>query len=55
MNFVIYADNGGHFHWRLDDKSGTPVATSAVGYPSEAAARKAAADVHDHAGTAGTT
>ena len=55
MNFVIYTDNGGHFHWRLEDDTGTPVATSASTYTSEAAARKAAADVHDHAGSAGTT
>ena len=55
MNFVIYADNGGQFHWRLNDDAGTAVATSAVGFTSQAAARKAAADVHDHAGTAGTT
>jgi uncharacterized protein YegP (UPF0339 family) len=55
MNFVIYADNTGHFHWRLHDDTGTPIAASAVSYTSEAAARTAAADVHDHAGTAGTT
>jgi uncharacterized protein YegP (UPF0339 family) len=55
MTFVIYADNIGRFHWRLNDDTGTPVATSAVSYTSEAEARSAAADVHDHAGSADTT
>ena len=26
MNFVIYSDNGGQFHWRLDSDDGKPVA-----------------------------
>jgi uncharacterized protein YegP (UPF0339 family) len=52
MNFVIYADNGGQFHWRLDD-DGKTVATSGAAYASAAAARKAALAVHDQAGSAG--
>lgn len=54
MNFEIYADNGGHFHWRLDD-DGKTVATSGSSYASAAAARKAAIAVHDQAGSAGGT
>jgi len=26
MNFVIYSDNGGDYHWRLDSDDGKPVA-----------------------------
>ena len=55
MTFVIYTDNAGRFYWQLHDDTGTPVATSAIRYASETAAREAAADVHDHAGSAGTT
>jgi uncharacterized protein YegP (UPF0339 family) len=55
MTFVTYADNAGHFHWRLDGDDGKPVATSAISYTSESAARKAATHVHDNAGTAGGT
>jgi uncharacterized protein YegP (UPF0339 family) len=53
MNFVIYADNGGRFQWRLDDGDGKVVATSGPSYPSATAARKAAVRVHDQAGAAG--
>ena len=52
MNFVIYADNGGRFHWRLDDE-GKTLATSGPSYASAAAAREAAIVMHDQAGSAG--
>ena len=55
MQFVIYSDNGGQFHWRLDDTDGKALATSGAAFSSAAAARRAAIDVHDHAGTAGGT
>ena len=55
MQFVIYSDNGGQFHWRLDDTSGRALATSGAAFTSAAAARLAAAHVHDHAGTAAGT
>jgi len=52
MNFVIYSDNGGDYHWRLDSDDGKPVAVSAGIFASADAARAAASDVHDHAGKA---
>ena len=55
MQFVIYSDNSDQFHWRLDDTHGKALATSGAAFTSAAAARRAAADVHDHAGTAGGT
>ena len=44
MNFVIYSDNGGQFHWSLDNKDGKPVAVSHAAFTSADAARRAAAD-----------
>jgi uncharacterized protein YegP (UPF0339 family) len=55
MKFVIYTDNGGHHHWRLDAADGTVLAVSGTSFGSEAAAREAAVRVHDHAGSAGGT
>ena len=55
MNFVVYADNAGHFHWRLENPDGSVLATSGTSFSSAAAAREAAARVHDHAGSAGGT
>jgi uncharacterized protein YegP (UPF0339 family) len=52
MNFVIYADNGGHYHWRLDGADRKTLAVSGPTYASAAAARQAAADIHDQAGSA---
>jgi uncharacterized protein YegP (UPF0339 family) len=52
MKFVIYSDNGGQFHWRLDGDDGKCVAVSGTTYTSADAARQAAGDVHDHAGSA---
>jgi uncharacterized protein YegP (UPF0339 family) len=52
MNFVIYSDNGGLFHWRLDADDGTPVAVSSGTFASADAARAVASDVHDGAGAA---
>ena len=52
MKFVIYSDNGGQFHWRLDSDDGRPVAVSPAGFASADAARHAAGEVHDHAGAA---
>jgi len=52
MNFVIYSDNGGDYHWRLDSDDGKPVAVSAGIFASADAARAAASDVHDHAAKA---
>jgi uncharacterized protein YegP (UPF0339 family) len=52
MNFVIYSDNGGQFHWRLDNEDGKPVAVSYAAFTSADAARQAAGEVHDHASAA---
>jgi len=52
MNFVVYSDNGGRFHWRLDNEDGEPVAVSHAPFTSADAARRAATEVHDHAGSA---
>jgi uncharacterized protein YegP (UPF0339 family) len=52
MNFVIYSDNNGRFHWRLDDDDGKPVAVSHAAFTSADSARRAAVEVHDHVGSA---
>jgi len=52
MKFVIYSDNGGGFHWRLDDAKGKALAVSGATFASASAARRAASNVHDHAGKA---
>ena len=52
MNFVMYADNGGQFHWRLETDDGKPVAASHAAFTSGDAARQAARDVLEHAGAA---
>ena len=52
MKFVIYRDNSSRFHWRLMGDDGTKLAVSADTFGSAEDARRAAADVHDHAGSA---
>jgi uncharacterized protein YegP (UPF0339 family) len=52
MEFVIYRDNGSRFQWRLMDDDGNKLAVSADTFSSAEDARRAAADVHDHAGAA---
>jgi uncharacterized protein YegP (UPF0339 family) len=52
MKFVIYRDNGSRFQWRLMDDDGNKLAVSADTFSSAEDARRAAADVHDHAGAA---
>lgn len=52
MNFEIYSDNGGRFHWRLDGDDGKPLAVSSAAFATAEAARVAAQDVHAHAGAA---
>ena len=55
MKFVIYSDNGGQFHWRLDDAKDRPKAFSGTAFTSAADARRAAAEIHKHAGAASGT
>ena len=52
MQFVIYRDNGAQYHWRLMDDDGSRLAVSAVTFSSAEDARRAAAQVHEHAGSA---
>lgn len=52
MRFEIYRENGAQFHWRLVGDDGTKLAVSATTFGSAQAARRAAADVCLHAGSA---
>jgi uncharacterized protein YegP (UPF0339 family) len=52
MQCVIYRDNGGLFHWRLAGSDGSALAVSATTFPTADDARRAAADVHEHSGSA---
>lgn len=45
MQFMIYEDNGGAFHWRLVSDDGTAVALSAGAFGTRADAMRAAAEV----------
>lgn len=52
MQFVIDEGNDNQFHWRLLGDDGAELAVSAASFVSAKAARRAAADVHLHAGSA---
>jgi uncharacterized protein YegP (UPF0339 family) len=52
MQFVIYRDNGSQFHWRLVGDDGSRLAVSATTFVSAEDARRAAAEVREHAGSA---
>jgi uncharacterized protein YegP (UPF0339 family) len=52
MQFVIFRDNGAQFHWRLMGDDGRRLAVSAVTFSSAEEALRAAAEVHEHAGSA---
>jgi uncharacterized protein YegP (UPF0339 family) len=52
MQFEIYQDNGGQFHWRLVGEDGIEFAVSALTFDSRQEARWAASDVHLRAGMA---
>jgi uncharacterized protein YegP (UPF0339 family) len=55
MQFVIYRDNSARFHWRLMDGAGSRIAVSAATFVSAEDARRAAAEVREHAGSASGT
>jgi len=55
MQFVIYRDNGAQFHWRLVGDDGSRLAVFAVAFSSAEDARRAGAQVHEHAGSATDT
>src|SRR5262245_22586039 len=52
VKFVIYADSGGSYRWRLVASNGQTVATSGESFSSKANARRAAENVREGAGAA---
>jgi uncharacterized protein YegP (UPF0339 family) len=52
MQFVIDQNNDNQFQWRLVGEDGAYLAVSAVSFGSAKEARRAASDVHRHAGAA---
>jgi uncharacterized protein YegP (UPF0339 family) len=52
MQFVIDQDNDNQFHWRLIGEDGAYLAISAASFATAKEARRAAKDVHLHAGSA---
>jgi len=52
MQFVIYQDTGGQFHWRLVGDDGVELAACATAFGSRQDARRATADVQPRAGSA---
>jgi uncharacterized protein YegP (UPF0339 family) len=52
MNFVIHADPGGRFKWRLVASNGKTVASSSDSFASRADAREGAENVKAKAGNA---
>jgi uncharacterized protein YegP (UPF0339 family) len=52
MQFEIYRERSTRFHWRLIGDDGTTLAVSAVTFRSAETARRAAAEVREHAGSA---
>jgi hypothetical protein len=55
MRFEIDRESGAQFHWRLVGDDGTKLAVSATTFGSSEDARRAAADVCLHAGSANGT
>jgi uncharacterized protein YegP (UPF0339 family) len=52
MKFVIYADGGGNYRWRLVAGNGQTIATSGEAFASKANATRAAENVKAGAGSA---
>jgi uncharacterized protein YegP (UPF0339 family) len=52
MKFVIHADTGGRFRWRLVSSNGKTVASSSDSFASRTDAREAAENVKAKAGAA---
>jgi uncharacterized protein YegP (UPF0339 family) len=52
MQFVIEQDNDGRFHWYLVGDDGEELAVSSTSFGSAEDARRAAAEVRLHAGSA---
>jgi uncharacterized protein YegP (UPF0339 family) len=52
MQFQVYRDNGGGFHWRLVGDDGAMLAVSAVTFTRPEDAHRSAGDVRAQAGAA---
>ena len=52
MQFVIFRDNGGQFHWRMEGTDGSPLAVSLATFSSADDARRTANEVYAQAATA---
>ena len=52
MQFEVYKDNGGQFHWRLNEDDGAVLAVSAAEFGSQEAAEASVATIREHAGIA---
>jgi uncharacterized protein YegP (UPF0339 family) len=52
VKFVIYADSGGNYRWRLVSSNGQTIASSGESFASKANARGAAENIRDNAGKA---
>jgi uncharacterized protein YegP (UPF0339 family) len=52
MRFVIYADSGSKYRWRLVAGNGQTVASSGESFDSRSNARRAAENVKSNAGSA---
>jgi uncharacterized protein YegP (UPF0339 family) len=52
MQFEIYEDNAGQFHWRLTGDDGVQFAVSVMPFDSRQDARWAAAEVHTRTASA---
>ncbi len=50
--FVVYADKGGHYRWKLVAPNGQETASSGESFSSHASAKHAAEGVKEHAASA---
>ena len=50
MQFEVYRNNGGQYHWRLVEKDGHVLAISAAEFASEEAARESVDAIRPHTG-----
>jgi uncharacterized protein YegP (UPF0339 family) len=53
--FVVYADSGGHYRWKLESTNGQTIASSGESFASKASARHAAENVKVRAAEATVT
>jgi uncharacterized protein YegP (UPF0339 family) len=48
MQFMVYKDNGGQFHWRMVGEDGTSLAVSVASFGSADDAQRAVAEIDRH-------